>query len=140
MARLSNLPEGTAMLKFLLLAMSVAMIASSAHAQSFELSCSLAPSERQTFLTIGSPDSAQQVIHLRIDKRVRKVTFWETSPEVPAVQKSTYKAKFVGSTAAWSIGDPQGGPQAHDSVDLSSNLLTTVDPMGNATQWNCSGS
>jgi hypothetical protein len=126
------------MLKTLLLGLSAAIVVVPAHAATIELACAMTPSEQQAFVTIGSPDSAKQVMHLSIDKHARKIAVWETSPEFPNPSKSTYKAKFAGTTAAWSIGDPEGGPQAHDSVDLGTNVLTTVDPMGSATQWNCS--
>jgi hypothetical protein len=131
---------GDAMLKYLLLGMSAALVAAPAHAQTVELTCGLTPSEQQAFVTMGYPGNAQQVMHLSVDTHARKVTVWETSPEFPNVNKSIHNAKFAGTTAAWTIGDVKDGPQAHGSVDSSTNVLTTVDPSGDATQWNCSGS
>lgn len=129
------------MLKYLLLGISAAvLVAAPARAQTVELSCGLTPSEQQSFVRLGYPNNAQQVMHLSVDKHARKVTVWETSPEFPKVNKSIYKAKFAGTIAAWTVGDVKDGPQAHDSVDSSTNVLTTVDPDGYATQWNCSGS
>jgi len=138
--RRRNLLGGNAMLKYLLLGISAAIVAAPARAQTVELSCGLTPSEQQAFVTMGYPGNAQQVMHLSVDKHARKVTVSETSLEFPNANKSIYKAKFTGTMAVWTIGDAKDGPQAHDSVDTSTNVLTAVDPNGDATQWNCSGS
>lgn len=128
------------MLKYLFLGLSAAFFTVPAMAQTTELSCSLTASEQQSFITAGYPDNARQMMHLNVDKRAHKVTVWETSPGEPDVSKATYKAKFKGTTASWSIGDINDGPQAHESFDSGTNVLTTTDPMGDATQWNCSPS
>lgn len=128
------------MLKYLLLGMSAAVVAVPARAQTIELSCMLTPSEQKAFIAAGYSSNAQQVMHLSVDRHARKVTMWVTSPNYPDGNKLTYNAKFKGTVAAWTIGDPKDGPQAHDSVDSNTNVLTTVDPMDTATQWNCSAS
>lgn len=124
------------MLRYLFLA--VTIVALPARAQAVELSCGLTPSEQQAFVKMGYPDNAQQVMHLSVDQHAREVTVWETSPGVSDTNKSIYKAKFDGTVAAWTIWDIKDGPQAHDSFDANTNVLTTVDPMGDSTQWNCS--
>jgi len=128
------------MLKHLFLGIAALMVAAPARAQTAELSCSMAPSEQQAFIAMGYPDNAKQVMHLIVDKHARKVTVWETVPGVPDVSKATYKAKFKGTVAAWAIGDIKDGPQAHDSFDSNTSMLTSVDPMGSASHWNCSAS
>lgn len=134
------------LLKYLLLGMSAAvLVAAPARAQTLELSCNLTPSEQQDMVTLGDPSSNDEVIHLSIDKHAwndpskRKITEWMT-PTDEFSHKTIYKAKFAGNTAAWTIGDIKDGPQAHESVNFSTNVLTTVDPEGHATQWNCSSS
>ena len=126
------------MLKYLFLGLSAAMVAAPALAQAGELSCAMAPAEQQKFIAAGLSDNAKQVMHLLVDKKTHKVTVWESVPGAANVSKSTYKAKFKGTTAAWAIGDIKDGPQAHEMFDASTNILTTTDPMGDATQWNCS--
>jgi hypothetical protein len=126
------------MLKYLLLGMAAAMIAVPVRAQAAELSCAMSPAEQQKFIAAGLPDNAKQVMHLIVDKHAHKVTVWETAPGASDVSKATYKAKFKGAVAAWAIGDIKDGPQAHDTFDTQTNTLTTIDPMGDATQWNCS--
>jgi len=128
------------MLKYLLLGISVAMVSAPALAQPGELSCSMAPAEQQKFIAAGLSDNARQVMHLIVDKHAHKVTVWETVPGQPDASKSTHKAKFKGAVAAWAIGDIKDGPQAHDTLDTGTSTLTTTDPMGDATQWNCSAS
>ncbi len=128
------------MLKYLLLGMVAAMTAAPAWAQGAELSCAMSPAEQEKFITAGFPDNAKQMMHLIVDKKAHKVTVWETVPSTADVSKATYKAKFKGAVAAWAIGDIKDGPQAHDTFDTATNTLTTTDPMGDATQWNCSAS
>jgi hypothetical protein len=128
------------MLKYLLAGMSAALVAVPARAQTVEVSCRMTASEQQAFAALGYASNGLQVMHLSVDKQASKVTVWETSPEFPDVHKTTYDGKFAGTIAAWAIGDIADGPQAHDSVDSSTNVLTTVDPDGDATQWNCSAS
>lgn len=77
-------------------------------------------------------------MHLIVDQPESKVTVWETSPEFPDVHKISYAATWSGTTVAWTIGDDEDGPQAHDSVDFSTNILTTIDPDGHADEWECS--
>jgi len=125
------------MLKYLLLGMSAAIIAAPARAEMVEFSCRMTPSEQQAFVTMGWPGNAQAVMHLSVDKDATKVTVWETSPKFPDVDKSTYEAKFAGDTAAWTLGEGTDGPPAHQSVNFNTDVLTTVTPNGDATQWNC---
>jgi len=128
------------MLKYLLLGVSAAFVSAQALAQPGELSCAMSPAEQQKFIAAGLPDNAKQMMHLIVDKKAHKITVWETVPGASDVSKATYKAKFNGAVAAWAIGDIKDGPQAQDSLDTHTNILTTTDPMGDATQWNCSAS
>lgn len=125
------------MLKTLFLGLTVVIVTTPARAQGNELSCSMSPADQQTFIRIGYPDNAKQVMHLIVDKHARKVTVWETYPGATNVTKSIYKAKFKGTVTAWAIGDPKDGPQAHDSYDTQTKILTTVDPMGGVGHWDC---
>ncbi len=128
------------MLKVLVLGTGLAIAAVPVEAQAAEYACSLTPSEQQAFIQMGPgyAGNAQQVMHVVVDTGARQVTVWETSPDVPSGNKSTYAADINGSVVAWTIpGDEDVGP-AHDSIDTAANVLTTTDPDGEPTQWNCS--
>lgn len=130
--------NGNAILKYLFLGMLAVIVSAPARAQTVELSCSMSPSDQQKMAMMGYPENGQQVMHLSVDQKADTVTVWETYPGSTNDDKTNYPAAFSGTTAAWTIGDIQDGPQAHDSFDSSTNVLTTVDPNGEATQWNCS--
>jgi hypothetical protein len=125
------------MLKYLVLGMSAAIVAAPARADVVEFSCRMGAKAQQDMIALGYPGNIQQVMHLSVDKAALTVTVWETSPEFPDIHKTTYAAKLAGDTAAWIIGDDADGPPAHGSVDFSTDVLTTVDPDGDATQWDC---
>ena len=124
------------MLKYLFLGTAAALVAAQVQAQTGELSCVMSQADQQRFITAGQKDVAG-VIHLIIDKRARKVTLWETIPGDPNVMKAIYDVKFKGATAAWTIGGDDG---THDTLDTKTNMLTSADPWGPPTQWNCSAS
>jgi hypothetical protein len=126
------------MLKYLLLGFAVAIMVAPAGAQAAEFSCVPGPTLHQAFIDQGYPQNNQQVMHLIVDRQAGNVTVWETSPEFPDVHRTSYAATFSGTTAAWTIGDIQDGQQAHGSFDFGTNVLTTVDPDGDADEWSCS--
>lgn len=126
------------MLKVLVFGAAVAIAAAPGCAQAAEYSCMMTASEQQAFINLGYPQNAQQVMHVIVDQNAGGVTVWETSPDFPDANRSTYKASFTGSVASWTIPGDEDVGAAYGSVDTDSNILTTTDPNGDATQWNCS--
>jgi hypothetical protein len=121
---------------FLIVSLSTAF-STGAFAQDY--ACPMSQRDAQRMASIGYTENGQQVMHLSLDQASGSVVVWETYPGGPTPSRATYKANFTGSTVAWTIGDDgdQDDPPAHDSLDLGSNTLTTVDPMGDATTWDC---
>jgi hypothetical protein len=129
------------MLKYFLLGISAAILVTPAGAQTVEFSCVPGPSLHQAFINMGYPENNQQVMHLIVNRNAGTVIVWETSPGSANDDKTSYPATFSGPKAAWTIGDIQDGPQAHDFFDSSTNVLTTVPPDSAADptdDWNCS--
>src|SRR5690348_3481214 len=124
------------MLKGLLLGVLLLTFVTPTYALTIERVCVPGSALRQSFIDQGIPQNGEQVMHLSVDQPEGKVTVWETSPPFPDVHKTDYPATWSGTTVAWTIGDDED--QAHDAVDFSTNILTTIDPDGRADEWECS--
>lgn len=118
-----------------------AVAAAPVHAATLGGDCTMSQHDAEILAQMGYPDNANQVMHVSVDLGSQQVTVWETSPEFPEVKADTYRANITDSTVSWVIpnlpDDDDNEPNATGSLDRASNVLTTVDPDGGATEWDC---
>ena len=89
-------------------------------------------------MQLGLPDSAAEVMHVTLDMSAQTATDWVTYPGNADPRAVVYSATFTGTLVTWSTPpDPDDGSRAARSLDRSTGVLTTTDPGGRSTLWNC---
>ena len=105
-----------------------------AHAETLAFSCGftsaqIAEYNQASALGITVPDLGQRFA-FSVDTGTRTVV-------VSGPPSATYSAQITDSTVSWSTPPDEDGDSASFSFAVSSSVLTTVDPGGAATHWDC---
>lgn len=111
------------------------LLSQPAHAQSLTFSCGFTQAEidlmnKANAAGGGFAMNPGQRFNFRIDMAA------STAVDL-SFPNSKYPAKVTTSEFSWSLPPDDDGTTASFSLDRSTRVLTSVDPEGNKTLWNC---